>query len=346
MDESLFSSRGRISPNLFNYLSFQVDESFDPEQLEWQSLRAACLDVHCPDEEFTVLPGIEDLSDAVRLMNDLLKVSATGPYSEDAARLFVDIYSNVYASESYHISGSPDFCMGTPAFSGWAEFVLQQSDGQDSLPQGNGQDVLQQDEDLPNDDEEQRPGGRDGETMHTAADGAAADDRNGQDNPRPIGSDALSMMMATRGQEPPPPPKNPVGRPRKQEVDRGYTTASSIYIERIPSQHFTSHKAGTCQPHTITNFNTEDPAFVHPRPVGAPKKGCTWDGIQGAWVRIGDDYVCAYTHGRARACVCVRGLMCDVYVFFSPGSLSACLYTCHTNRWPTVSKEEETPEWV
>ena len=81
---------------------------------------------------------------------------------------------------------------------------------------------------------------------------------------------------------------------------------------------------------------------MHPRPVGAPKKGCTWDGIQGAWVRIGDDYVCAYTHGRARACVCVRGLMCDVYVFFSPGSLSACLYTCHTNRWPTVSKEEET----
>ena len=104
MDESLFSSRGRISPNLFNYLSFQVDESFDPEQLEWQSLRAACLDVHCPDEEFTVLPGIEDLSDAVRLMNDLLKASATRPYSEDAGRLFVDIYSSVFASESYHIS--------------------------------------------------------------------------------------------------------------------------------------------------------------------------------------------------------------------------------------------------
>ena len=54
---------------------------------------------------------------------------------------------------------------------------------------------------------------------------------------------------------------------------------------------------------------------MHPQPVGAPKKGCTWDEIQGAWVRQGDDYVCACTHGRARACVCVRGLMCNMYVF-------------------------------
>ena len=72
-------------------------------------LRAACLDVHCPDGEFTVLPGIEDLSDAVGLMNDLLKASDTGPNSEDAARLFVDIYSNVYASESYHSSSTANY---------------------------------------------------------------------------------------------------------------------------------------------------------------------------------------------------------------------------------------------
>ena len=223
----------------------EVEESFDPEhQLEWhwQLLRTACLDLFYPDEEWTQLLRIEDPSDAVGLMNDLR--TATGPYAEEASRLFVDIYTNVYASESYHILGSRDFCMGSPATSGWAEFVLQQGDGQDSLQNGKGQDVLQQDEDLANEDDEERPGGRDDETMHEAADGAAADDKNGEENPRLIGRDALSMMMANRGQEPPPPPKNPVGRPRKQQVDPGlYHCLINPYRENpMPTLHFSQSR--------------------------------------------------------------------------------------------------------
>jgi len=245
VDESLFSSRGRISRLSTTLVCQEVEESFDPEhQLEWhwQLLRTACLDLFYPDEEWTQLLRIEDPSDAVGLMNDLR--TATGPYAEEASRLFVDIYTNVYASESYHILGSRDFCMGSPATSGWAEFVLQQGDGQDSLQNGKGQDVLQQDEDLANEDDEERPGGRDDETMHEAADGAAADDKNGEENPRLIGRDALSMMMANRGQEPPPPPKNPVGRPRKQQVDPGlYHCLINPYRENpMPTLHFSQSR--------------------------------------------------------------------------------------------------------